>query len=178
MTFKKYSMSPSALEEYRKLQLDLVDASDKMENMLAAFEEQVANSPLAEVLSDLSTWFYRREQEMEALLHSDDFKNRWNDRDYQWVTSFKNSFDEAQTVLANSEPCQLPEIDHYWSRPALDDLDRLFNQECDSQHGGPVEFEIEKKGDAPEVFELLWGDVTDYERDVEADASEDETGGA
>ena len=32
MTFKKYSMSPSALEEYRKLQLDLVDASDKMEN--------------------------------------------------------------------------------------------------------------------------------------------------
>ena len=77
-----------------------------------------------------------------------------------------------------SEPCQLPEIDHYWSRPELDDLDRLFNQECDSQHGGPVEFEIEKKGDAPEVFELLWGDVTDYERDVEADASEDETGGA
>ena len=37
MTFKKYSMSPSALEEYRKLQLDLVDASDKMENMLDSF---------------------------------------------------------------------------------------------------------------------------------------------
>ena len=93
MTFKKYRISDAALEEYRQLKANLVDASDRMEEMLAEFDDKIANSPLADVLSDLSTWFYRREQEMDGILHSDEFKNRWNDRDYTWVTAFKNSFD-------------------------------------------------------------------------------------
>ena len=173
MTFKKYRISDAALEEYRQLKANLVDASDRMEEMLAEFDDKIANSPLANVLSDLSTWFYRREQEMDGILHSDEFKNRWNDRDYTWVTAFKNSFDEAQNVLANADACQLPEVDCYWSRPELDEIEDLIKRESCAEYGAPVEFEIEKRGGAPEVDEFIWGESCDYQRDLdEEDAAE------
>ncbi|MAK51080.1 hypothetical protein [Marinobacter sp.] len=180
MTFKKYRISDAALEEYRQLKADLVDASDRMEEMLAEFDDKIANSPLAEVLSNLSIWFHRREQEMEHILDSDDFKNRSKDRDYQWVRSFKNSFDDAQTVLHESESCQLPEIDRYWSRPELEDIEDLIKRESCAEYGAPVEFEIEKRGGAPEVNEFIWGESCDYQRDLdEEDGAEVyETGGA
>ena len=157
-SYFKYEISDSDIAELQTLESKLAPAYQKLEELVADFNESVQNSELATLLADVSSWHWKRYKEFETILADSKFAGRTGE-DVSWLEEFKDAFYLDSDTLGGNNLLELPEA--HVHEPLLDGQQSfdafLKSESSESECGGPVAFTIQNKGDVPKVNEVLWG---------------------